>query len=162
MKKKNEILWSLKLANCRNNQSFSGYTENKLHELKTKKIKSSNTSNTIKEIHKKHLLPRVQWVLNDNVFWKVGGNAADRSGVTNRLSRYIYLYINLNFFFQMNVLFIHVRVCQPCLYQTCRDGAETDPAIRKREFQTMKISISKLSAILNLSFVKKPKTFKIF
>lgn len=111
LKKKNEILWSLKLANCRNNQSFSGYTENKLHELKTKKIKSSNTSNTIKEIHKKHLLPLVQWVLNDNVFWKVGENAADRSGVTNRLSRYIYLYINLNFFFQMNVLFIHVRVC---------------------------------------------------
>lgn len=97
------------MANCRNNQSFSGYTENKLHELKTKKIKSSNTSNTIKEIHKKHLLPRVQWVLNDNGFWKVGGNAADRSGVTNRLSRYIYLYSNLNFFSS-----------NECLIYTCK------------------------------------------
>lgn len=125
--KKNEILWSLKLANCRNNQSFSGYTENKLHELKKKKIKSSNTSNTIKEIHKKHLLPRVQWVLNDNVFWKVGGNAADRSGVTNRLSRYIYLYINLKFFFSNECLIYTCKGLLALLVSNlqgwCRDGS---------------------------------------
>lgn len=124
--KKNEILWSLKLANCRNNQSFLGYTENKLHELKTKKI-SSNTSNTIKEIHKKHLLPRVQWVLNDNVFWKVGGKCG-RSLWSNQSTFEIYIFIYQPQFFFSNECLIYtckglLALLVSNLQGWCRDGS---------------------------------------